>query len=162
VGSTCESCGKKARVQILAGYHAGTPVVRFLCLRCAQHIDEVGVEDQGVLTRERLSVGAMLLLGGICIGALGLPGEHLGIGSSVGFGVAQKVLAAGGALLVIVGALLRADVIAVVGTVVFGLGVFADLIGWVESSQVGAWRGIALGLSLTLIVGGMALRRRFA
>ncbi len=156
----CENCGKSARVQILAGYSRGIPVLRFFCLDCARGADANAAG--GAAGRWRLSNSALLLLAGVCVGALVLPGDPLGIGASVGFGIGQKLSVAAGAVMVVTGALLRADLLGAIGTVIFSLGVAADLLGWAESSHVATWRGIALGLSLVLIAGGMSLRRRSA
>jgi hypothetical protein len=156
----CEDCGQPGRVQILEGYRAGAPVMRVLCMPCADHACVTPPETDSPAARGRLSPGATVILGGVCLGLFALLRQHVGLGQAAGFGVEARLAACLGALLVLLGALLRADVVAVVGTLVFGVAAGAGLFGPVDAVHVGLVSRSGIAVSLGLIAVGLALRWR--
>ncbi len=155
----CDACGAEARVHLLEGYRGGLPAGRSLCFDCAdlvRRVDRVGGLGIG---RSRRGLSIILACSGVALAALGLLGDRLGIGDTPGIGWLQRSGLAVGALFVVLGALLRIDLIAVAGTILFGLAAIADLlkgaagdvIGWKQQSAilVGAFitcLGVMLGL----------------
>lgn len=125
----CAVCGGAARVSILDGYSAGRAVTRELCLGCADEpaASPARAREAG---RTRLGVPVLLVLAGMLAGGASLLGDSLGAAVPAGhLGVGQSVILGAGALLVLIGALLRVDVIAVVGTAAFLLVLAADTLG---------------------------------
>jgi len=141
----CErrGCGKPARVLVLVGYDGPKPLRRHLCLRCAETAFEDYLVEPNGAPRSRLSVASLLIAGGILVAAVGATADEWGVQGSSGFGWKQQSALAVGGLLVVLGGLLRADVVAVVGTVLFGLGALADLFGTFGSPGMG-WRQMLL------------------
>lgn len=156
----CQVCGRPARVRILEDYVAGSPVYRQYCLTCAD-AHEIGrtVDDMDA-NRPRTTTGTLIVIAGLTFGMFGVFGHRFGIAWTAGLGPRQQAGIVAGVLLIMLGALLRVDAVAVVGMVVFGLAACADLIGLggFGGSNVGQQLFIAVGLMLTCI--GLALRWR--
>lgn len=154
--AACELCGDPVRVQILEGYRSGAPILRALCMDCADEVYDTRAEGAPT-RRERLSVSTLLILAGLVLGMLGVVGDHIGVGEAPGFGFKQEIAAAIGAFLVGLGALLRADVIAVAGTIVFALAACADIVGIAGSSQgfVSQTESVA---GVCVLIAGLAVR----
>ena len=156
----CEDCGEPGRVQILQGYRAGSPVVRFLCMQCADQTCSVTVKESAGVVRGRLSAGATLVLGGVCLGLLVIFRQQIGLGEISGLGGGGRLIASLGALLVLLGALLQVDVVGVLGTLVFGVAAGTNLIGLANAEHVGLVSSGGLAASVGLIVAGLIVRRR--
>ncbi len=158
----CEECGGPVRVQILEGYRSGTPLVRFLCMQCADRAGTVEGERGIRSEANRLSAGSTIMLGGLCLGLFAIISQYLHLGRFPGFGVPQQLAACLGALLVLIGALLRVDIVAIIGTLIFGVATCADLIGLAEVSHLGLVARVGITVGLVLIATGLALRLRIA
>jgi hypothetical protein len=156
----CEDCGQPGRVQILVGYRAGAPVMRVLCMPCADLACQAAPETDTRAARGRLSAGATVILGGVCVGLFAILSHKAGFGPSGTFGIEERLAACLGALLVLIGALLRVDVVAVVGTLVFGVAAGAALIGPVDANHIGLMSRCGIAAGLGLIAVGVALRWR--
>lgn len=158
VARLCESCGGPAQVTALQGYANGKPVRRQFCLRCADRALDLHEGRTAPPPRRRLSPAALLLLGGLVLVLVGLLAGDFGDPARRGFGAYQLAAVLAGTLLVTVGAMLRADVVAVAGTILFGLGVLADLFVAVGATGVGWRQAAAMVVGLTSMGAGLALR----
>jgi len=156
----CEDCGQPGRVQILEGYRAGAPVMRVLCMPCADQACVTSLETDSPAVRGRLSAGSTVILGGLGLGLFTLLRQHVGFAQAGGFGVEEQLAACLGALLVLLGALLRVDVVAVIGTLVFGVAAGAGLIGPADAEHIGLVSRCGIAVSLGLIAVGLAVRWR--
>jgi len=148
----CERCGAPSRVSMLVGYAAGRPVRRRWCLSCADLFVSHSTRGAGGNSRRRLSVGVTTLFGGAVVTLLGATFDQLGVHGSGGFGWMQQMAVSVAGLFVVLGALLRVDVVAVAGTILMGCAALADVFGQAGTPGVG-WRQGAMvvgGLGLTL------------
>jgi hypothetical protein len=102
------------------------------------------------------------MLAGLCLGLFAIVSQHLYLGRSAGFGLPQQLAACLGALLVLIGALLRVDIVAIIGTLIFGMATCADLIGLAEVSHLGLVSRVGTIAGLVLIATGLALRLRMS
>jgi hypothetical protein len=156
----CQNCGAPVRVQVLKGYRAGRPVVRFLCMDCADRVEELESAEASTRTRQRLSVRAMLVIGGLGLGLVAMLGKQVELARSGAFSVEQRLTVCLGAFLVVLGALLRVDVVGVIGTVLFAVALGAGLLHLINAAQAGFLPAIEMILSLVLIGVGLSIRRR--
>lgn len=153
----CQVCGQPARVKILEGYLSGEPVFRHFCFACAErfHRDMSALETGG--PGRRLSYGVLLTLVGFMIVGLGALGDHLGIHGSRGFGWYQLLILGLGLLLMILGALTRVEIMAVMGTLIAGLTACSDLLRLSGAPGVGWKQQTALVLGLVLAAVGILM-----
>ncbi len=154
----CEVCGKPARVRVLERYAGGGPVFRHYCLDCADRQHESGSHPPSGPSGQRLSIGSILMVTGLFIVLIAVLGDHLGIRGLPGFGWRQALGLLLGAALVSIGAVLRTDVVAVFGTLVFALAALSDLFGFQSAEGLG-WKqrlAIVIGVSLTAL--GLVMR----
>lgn len=155
----CEACGGPPRVYILAGYRGGRPVERRLCLACADTALGDPIQAQEAGTRTRLRPGSLVMVGGALLTLLGTSVDQWGVHGSAGVGWLQALALVGGGLMILSGALLRADVIGVAGTVLFGLAIVADVRGAVGTPGFG-WRQAAIvGIGVAALGIGLMWRR---
>lgn len=156
----CDRCLAPARVHVLEGYRSGVPLRRHYCFSCA---DETPMNTPPISmehVRSRLSIASMLLFAGVVLVILGISVDQIGYHGSTGFGWKQTVSLAFGVFCVAIGALLHADLVAILGSIVFGIAVSADLYGPVGAPGFG-WRQSAVVLLGALMIGiGLHRRRR--
>lgn len=157
--TACEGCGEPVRVRILEGYRAGQPVIRAWGMTCADRLSPGASDAVARRARERLSVGALLIMAGLGLGFMGVFGRHVGVEYSRQIGT-PMLAACFGAFLVLIGALLRVDVIGIIGTMIFGVAVCIELIGLAGTGDAAIVPDLELVLGLGLVAGGMWLRRR--
>ena len=157
--TVCEGCGGPVRVHVLEGYRAGRPVIRCWCMQCADHAIPEASDSARPLSPERLSVASMLILGGLGLGFVRLFAGRMG-GDSADQSGAPVLVAGLGVLLVLIAALLRADPVGVLGTIIFFGAACAELISLLDTNGAGLVQDLALFLSAGLIIGGLGLRRR--
>lgn len=155
----CEVCGRPARVRVLEKYKDGKPVFRSYCLDCADTPRVPDDENTGV--RHHLSVGSLMILAGLIVAFLGGAGDYLGIRNPGGVGWYQMSGLGVGALLVVLGAILGVDLIALVGTFVFGLSACSDVLGLGDNPGIGPMQNLALVGGTLLIAVGVVVRWRF-
>lgn len=137
----CSQCGRASCVHVLEGYSGQTPVFRSLCLACSENH---ATPDPVALMRPRLSLSAAVVATGVIVGAGGALADHFGIGGSSGFGMAQSIGVVVGAVCILVGALLRVDMIGILGGILFITSIVADLLsiggrsgfGWKQTAAV--------------------------
>jgi len=139
----CELCGQEARVCILEEYADGEPVLRRVCPRCAR-LASAPVRQSGV-SQSRVRLSVMVGLVGLLLGVLGVFGDAVLPGYHAGFGWYQRAGVLVGALLVFVGMLVRAEVVALGGMFLFlgalgadWFGTRAPGIGWKQQAILGA------------------------
>ena len=159
----CEQCRAPARVHVLEGYSRGKPIRRHYCLACADATPHPAPPISLEHVRSRLSIASMLVFAGMLLVALGITVDHVGYHGTAGFGWKQAVSLVLGVFFVVLGALLHADLVAILGTVVFIVAVSADVYGTMGSPGFG-WRQIAVTLAgVVLIALGLYRRKkRFA
>jgi hypothetical protein len=156
----CERCQSVARVTILEGYENNQPVRRRLCMACADEAFDRGAGRRG-LWQGKLSFRAVLLLAGGVLALLGALADVFGHHGAAGFGCYQLAAVSVGGLFVVIGALLRIDLLVLPGAILFALGVLADAFGRVGTPGLG-WRQqtlIVLGAVL-LLLGAVRWRGR--
>ncbi len=156
----CERCGAPVRVHILEGYVEGKPVRRHLCSDCADTAYALYLKHGAGHVRPRLSLGSLLITGGLLLVVLGISVDQFGIQGSAGFGWKQQAGLLAGLFVVIVGSLLRIDVVAIAGAILVAIAALADVSGLIGAPGVG-WRQQAVILAgLVFIWGGIFLRKR--
>jgi hypothetical protein len=94
------------------------------------------------------------------LGLLIMLGNHIGAVRQGSFGAAPSIGAAVGALLVLIGAMRRADVVGLAGTIVFAIAAGTELVGLgrMGGTVLSAELGICAALALVAL--GLTLRRR--
>ncbi len=159
----CETCGRPARVRVLEEYQDGAPVFKQYCLECAdQRSDRTVANSDPTSDKPRLSFASLMILAGLLIATVAVLGDYIGIRGSGAMGWYQVAGLVIGALFVVLGAMLRADVIALFGTIVFGLAVCVDLFGLSAMPGIGWKQGLAIVVGVALMVVGVVLRFRRA
>lgn len=155
----CERCGAPAHLHVLQGYDHGAPHLRHRCLQCGEP-DAVAVASP--MGRRRPGFFTLALIFGLFIGFSGLfsdayfPHEQSDLTWLHSGGVAV------GALLVLLGALLGADVLVVGGMFLFAGSLMAWMFGLRSAPGLGIKQLVAIGASMAIIglalAGGVAKR----
>jgi len=155
VQHTCIDCGQPARVHVLDGYMNGQPVLRHVCAACVEKM----VPLQAARRARRplgLSVTALLGLAGGVLIALGLLGDYLVPSRHPGFGRHQQLGLLVGTVVLGIGLLTRAGVIALAGLLFAAASLCADWLGLTAGVGVGWKQQIMLGggvlLSLAAVI----------
>lgn len=130
----CPTCGAATRVAVLEGYLEGQPVRRFYCLACADH--EVGPAPTDP-AGQRHGIPFLFGVAGVIFALAGMFADLLGFSSQAGFGWYQGVGVAAGGLIIFLGAILRADIVALFGTLVFIGALCIDVFGVTRAPGVG-------------------------
>lgn len=122
--SCCEDCGRQARVVVLEGYTDGRPRRRAMCLaHAAERAPQALRRQPGP---RRPSITTLIGIAGGVGAMIGLLGDSLTTAVPMTFGWSQGALVAAGGLIIFVGALLRADFVALAGTLLFIGGLCAE------------------------------------
>ena len=158
--NACQVCGQPVRVRILEGYAEGQPVFRKYCFECADRFCGEPIPKDQEKPAQRLSIPSMVILAGLIIVLLGASGDYLGIRGRSGFGWYQQLVIGLSVLLVVLGALFRADAVAIIGAIAFVISAGADLLGLDGSVGIGWKQELGIGIGLLLIGSGLWLRRR--
>jgi hypothetical protein len=151
----CALCDRPARVHILKGYDHGRPIRQSLCLSCANAADERLLSETLERRQRRSGRATLLTVTGLLLIVLGGAVDQLGIHTSVGFGLKQQTSLLLGAFVVILGALLRIDVLAALGALLFAAAALADVLKPGGSPGVGWQQGAALVVGLLCLVAGL-------
>jgi hypothetical protein len=126
---------------VLESYAGGAPQLRRFCLRCA---DRWSLESSlNVALKPRPGVAGLLALAGAVFVTVGLLGDYLAPGAQEGFGLHQSLGALAGLMLVLIGILLRAQVIALGGLLLLAVAVSADWFGVSRGAGIG-WKQLAM------------------
>ncbi len=147
---TCDLCGKPARVCVLHGYRDGAPVYGRYCLDCPSTSDF----DHSARSRssKRLSLHLLICLLGVVIGVLGGAADLVVSDAHPGFGWYQRTGVLVGAIIVLLGMLVRAEVVALVGVFLFAGAVSWDCFSYSDAPGVGWKQQTALVVSAFLLV----------
>ena len=140
---------------ILEGYAGGQPVLRRFCLTCAAASADPGLVGE----RPRISLHVLVGLAGLVLCFVGLFGDYLVPPAHPGFGWHQQVGAVTGALLLVIGLVLRMEVIALGGAYLLGASLGADWFGLTHGPGIG-WKQqvmVALG-AVGLLAAGVTRR----
>lgn len=156
----CEICGQPARVRVLAKYLNGAPVFKQYCLDCADKHHDTPPRQRDPWSRQHMSFASLLMVAGVFIVIVAAMGDYLGIRGVSGFGWYQSMGICIGAFFVLLGAMLRADVVAVFGTIVFGLAACSDLLGIKGAEGIGWKQNLAIAAGVVLTAVGVILRVR--
>jgi len=105
-------------------------------------------------------VSSLIIAVGVLFAVLGVSFDLFGMKGAAGFGWKQQGGVVVGVLLVVLGALLRADVLAIGGAVLFGAAALADVYGTLGSPGVGWKQRLAVAAGVLLILMGIWLRKR--
>lgn len=156
----CERCGAPARVCVLEGYVGSHPVHRHFCLDCADSAYRLYLENSPGRVRPRLSWASLFISAGLLLTALGAAADEFGVHGSAGFGWKQQGSLLVGALVVVIGALLRVELLAIAGAVLVGLAALADVFGPVGSPGVGWKQAATIFTGLAFLSAGLLTRKR--
>lgn len=151
----CDTCGKSATVQLLAGYRDGRPVRRHLCLACAVSAPQL---LRPLIPSRHLRLDAALVLAGVLVCVLGLVRDWLPT-SVGGFGWHQMLGVSVGALVLVLGLMTRVDFLAAGGVVVLGIAGAADLLLRSGSAGIGWKQELLIAFGLVMILAGLRLTR---
>ncbi len=165
----CRRCGQPARVHVLEGYQGGRPLRHCYCMPCAG----VRSSPQTAARPRPLRLGLVLALAGLASAVVGLLGDLLIPEARVGFGWYQRSGVLIGALILFVGLLVRAEVVAVGGALLLGAAAGADWfgltrgpgMGWKQQALLAAGAGcagLALAARWAVVYGQRLWRRRWA
>ena len=153
INQTCELCGDRARVQVLEGYAANVSVRRHLCLSCARtHLPPPFVAPQA---KKRLGGLFLLVLTGVGLGIWGIFGDILGPAGHPGFGWYQRIGIGVGALIVVAGALLQVEIVALTGACFFIGALFVDVLGLPPTPGIGWKQQVLIGISVACVAGAL-------
>ncbi len=146
-------------MQVLQDYRGGEPVMQYFCLTCVT--DPATWPAPGSLERPRLRLSSLLALVGCFLGLLAVLADflippHL----TAGFGWHKEASLAVGAVLMLVGALARADLLAWGGAFVLGIALVAGLFGVTAKEGFGWKQGALLDVALACV--GLAALIRLA
>lgn len=155
--NACDICDATARVTVLARYSKGAPQKHHYCIDCADKPRALKVKSPA---RDGSSIGTLLVcIGGLCAMLAtfgdkvpGFEGLHPGYGRTQGLGIILGVLS------VVLGAILRVDMLAICGTALTALTACADFIVVKRTPGVG-WKQVVLIIAcLCLVLFGRAIR----
>lgn len=133
----CQECGKSATVRVLRGYAHGVPDCRDLCLCCADERDRRAAHAK---RREaRLPTRSLLLMAGLTLIVIAVSWDMLNLPIRPGFGIWQKSGTLLAMALVLLGALSRTDLIAIMGAAMLALSLGADVLATDHVPGVG-WK----------------------
>jgi hypothetical protein len=145
-------------VHILEGYAQGQPIQRRFCLECAPGFSPA--LSRLHVNRARLRITFLVGVIGVVLGTVGVFGDAFVPEGHAGFGWYQRAGVLLGAVLVFVGILLRADLIALGGLLLFGGALCADWVGLTRAPGVGWKQQTLLGVSAACVV--IAVLGRYA
>jgi hypothetical protein len=105
-------------------------------------------------------VSSLIIIIGLLLAVLGASADLFGMHGAAGFGWKQQAGVIVGALLVVLGALLRVDALAVGGLILFAVAALADVYGTIGAPGMGWRQRVAIIVGLVLVLGGLRLRHR--
>lgn len=160
VVGTCESCGDPAILLVLEGYSQSRPVRRAFCANHAQFAgNRLRPRTEAEPRPRRGSAAIAIGLGALTLTLIAMLGDRMP-STHAGFGIAQAVGLAVGAFCVVLGGVLRLDVVSIGGALLAGMSLLADFAGGGRSAGFG-WRQqlvLAVGFLLLGLAGLLAWR----
>ena len=155
-GASCARCGRPAAVTLLIEDEQGQRLRQELCLECAEAPPPAPRAPRallGLAPSFLIRGGAVLTLLALFADALGLRGRH-------GFGWRQLAGSETGALVVVLGALLRSGWLTVGGLTLLALSLGADHLRVGRTPGVGWREQLALALGALAVAVGLLWQRR--
>jgi hypothetical protein len=150
----CAVCDRPARIHVLQGYHDGERLVRHLCLHCAQSQQQwqapKTVESSESRARPRIST--LLTSVGVAIGLVALLGDWVSPDVRAGFGLYQQSGIAIASILILMGMVVRSDVIVLGGMASFVGVMLLDHLGGTPTPGLG-WKQQTLLMAAVVLVG---------
>lgn len=158
-GFPCVKCGEPARVHILQGYAEGGRLIRRFCLaHAAEARDPFAVPERA---RSRLGLPLILGLSALIAAFLGLFADDIVLDVTQGFGPTQVAATAVGAMILLAGVVLRADLIAFCGLLILLGAIFLDELGVRRAPGVGFKQQMLLfGAAVFFLAGAVLFIRR--
>ena len=153
----CSACANPARVSVLKGYDEGAPVRVEYCSACADALYSPH-RERVARGKSKLNLSTIILIMGALLVSVGVFADDFGHQGSDGFGPYQVAAVVLGCLVVVLGALLRIDLLVVPGVVLAALGALADVFGRVGTPGFGWRQQIAVVAGVILVA--VALARR--
>ena len=150
----CERCGVPAIVHIRAE-SAGVAAVRHLCLKCADVEHE---ETRGITLAPNIAV--ILIVVGALVALISAFADPLGFGRAAGFGWQQWSGIVIAAILVLVGAIVQAPTLPVLGLLVGMVTLLADWLELGSAEGFGWQQGLGVAVGVVLLLLGFGLTRR--
>lgn len=147
---TCELCGRPGQVRVLEGYQQQQPVFHEYCLSCAESAP-VAATPRNIDERAQFELSTTCIVAGVVLGTIAVAADSLGLQGHSGFGWVQRTGMVLGALIFGMAALLRVDLVAMLGLAGFSLSLIADVARIGESAGMG-WKQQLLGLAAALLL----------
>jgi hypothetical protein len=152
----CETCGERARVHLLSGYVRGARVTRHFCVPCAQAAEAALCEID--VRPRRFSLPVWVGLTAAALGVAGLSGDYLTWPSHMGFGHYKQLALLATSAALLVGVLVRVDLIAWTAGFVWAVVLYVGWSGPVRAPGFGPRQSLAVAASLGLILIGLLSR----
>lgn len=156
---TCARCGAPARVCVLEGYRNGEPIMGYYCLNCP--VDPSHSHGVSGPARARLSVPVLICLAAMTLAVLGGGADIVTSEANPGFGWYQRMGVIAGIVLTFVGVLLRVDLLALGGVIIFGGALTFDFLSLGGSPGIGWKQQVLLVLSAVLLVTAVGIEITF-
>ncbi len=154
----CAQCGKSADVCVLVEYVDKQPQFIRLCAACSDLLPEPAPSVSSLPLNRRIST--VFLMAGLGVGLLAAFGDLVAITPTQGFGLLQQFGVLVGCFVIVLGALLRIDAVALAGTTLAAVAAVMDLVGPSGNEGIGPKQRLALAGALALLVIGLAIRSR--
>ena len=152
--SACERCGAPANVHI-SDVTRGEARIRNFCTGC---VDEI--ERRRTAYRHRTGEAVTLIVFGFIVLGLSVLADFLPLGGAEGFGWRQWEGVGIGGILVLLGAVIRARSILLIGIIMTTLSLLADLLAFGSSEGVGAQQMFGSVLGICVVALGLWLARK--
>lgn len=157
-GTACLGCGRPASVTVVTEDDDGGRRTQEFCLACAEKRPQPR-SHAGRRALLSLAPGLMIKVGAV-LALLVLLGDELGISGRRGFGWRQAAGGEAGALVLVVGALLRSGWVTIGGLVLMVLSLGADELRVGDHPGMGWREQAALAVAAVSVLAGLIWQRR--
>ncbi|MEE9293586.1 MAG: LPXTG cell wall anchor domain-containing protein [Phycisphaerae bacterium] len=152
--SVCENCGAPANVHI-SDVTRGVAKIRNLCAGC---VDEI--ERHRINYRRRTGDAVTLIVFGLIVLVLSVLADFLPLGGEEGFGWRQRQGVVIGGILVLLGAIVRARAILLIGIMMTVLSMLADWLAFGRAEGFGSQQMLGSAMGVAVVALGLWLARR--
>ena len=150
----CERCGAPADVHI-SDVTRGVAQIRNFCAAC---VDEL---ERGRATyRRRTSESVTLIVFGFIVLGLSVLADYLPLGGAEGFGWRQRQGVVIGGILILLGAIVRARSILLIGVIMASVSMLADLLAFGSAEGFGSQQMFGAALGVAVVATGLWLARK--
>jgi hypothetical protein len=151
--TVCQECGDRADVHI-SDIVAGAAVMHHLCQLCADDFQyESGPRDR------RSGMAAVIIVLGALVASISLFADALAFGGGVGFGWQQQAGLVVAGVLLLLGAVLRAPTVLIIGAFAGVLDVLADWLAFGSAPGFGRQQVVGTIFGGLLILFGVVLAK---